>query len=79
MEQKYEKKKDLAVHSDIVRDSLNTFGTNVINTLIQIFSAIVVLSRVDPVINGLKAQVLLWGADFAQSSVSVSIRPWFIM
>ncbi len=67
------RKKDRAVHSDIVRDSLNTFGTNVINTLIQIFSAIVVLSRVDPVINGLKAQVLLWGGGFC-TVLSLSVN-----
>ena len=47
--------------SVILSDSLNTFGTNIINTVIQIISTLVVLRRIKPEISGLITLVQLWG------------------
>lgn len=49
------------VRSDIVRDSINTFGTNVIRAILGFVSAFVVLRRVNPEIKGLYNQVQQWG------------------
>lgn len=49
------------IRSDIVRDSINTFGTNVIRALLGLIASFVVLRRVDPFIKGLYNQVQVWG------------------
>lgn len=54
-------KKNRTVHSDVVRDSINTFGTNVIRAGLGFVSAFVVLRRVNPQIKGLFNQVQDWG------------------
>lgn len=54
-------KKSRTVHSDIVRDSMNTFGTNVIRAVLGFVSAFVVLRRINPEIKGLFNQVQTWG------------------
>lgn len=52
------------IHSDIVRDSMNTFGTNVIRAVLGFVAAFVVLRRVNPEIKGLYNQVQQWGGGF---------------
>lgn len=51
--------------SSIVRDSLNTFGTNAIGAVITIISSFLVLNRVQPSIKGLYNTVQLWGGGFS--------------
>lgn len=57
-----EKKKN---SSSVVRDSLDTFGTNAIGAVISFVAAFLVLNRVDPAIKGLYNTVQLWGGGFA--------------
>ncbi len=57
-----EKKKN---SSSVVRDSLDTFGTNAIGAVISFIAAFLVLNRVDPAIKGLYNTVQLWGGGFA--------------
>ncbi|HCR43514.1 MAG TPA: hypothetical protein DIV41_02930 [Ruminococcaceae bacterium] len=47
--------------SVILSDSLNTFGTNLINTIIQVLSTLIILRRIRPEVSGLIALVQLWG------------------
>lgn len=54
-------KKPKRLHSDIVRDSINTFGTNVIGSLLSIISAFFVLGVLDPAVKGQYNQVQLVG------------------
>ena len=54
-------KKPKRLHSDIVRDSINTFGTNVIGSLLSIISAFFVLGVLDPAVKGHYNQVQLVG------------------
>lgn len=56
----------------IVRDSLNTFGTTVLNTSIQIMATFIVLRRVEPEISGLNGQAQLWGSGLC-TILSLSI------
>lgn len=58
-------KKQKKVQSSIVRDSLNTFGTNAIGAAITLVSAFLVLNRVNPSIKGLYNTVQLWGGGFS--------------
>ncbi len=58
------KKKDRRIHSDVVRDSLNTFGTNAFGAVLALISSIVVLRRVDPTIKGYYNAVQNWGGGF---------------
>lgn len=57
-----EKKK--RIKSDIVRDSINTFGTNIIGSVLGLFSSIIILANVAPSIKGLYNQVQIWGGGF---------------
>lgn len=52
------------IHSDIVRDSINTFGTNAIGSVLSLIASVIVLSRVQPEIKGLYNQVQTWGSGF---------------
>lgn len=54
-------KKPKRLHSDIVRDSINTFGTNAIGSLLSIISAFFVLGVLDPDVKGQYNQVQLVG------------------
>ena len=54
-------KKPKRFHSDIVRDSINTFGTNAIGSLLSIISAFFVLGVLDPDVKGQYNQVQLVG------------------
>ena len=54
-------KKPKRLHSDIVRDSINTFGTNVIGSLLSIISAFFVLGVLDPAVKGQYNPVQLVG------------------
>lgn len=54
-------KKPKKVRSDIVRDSINTFGTNAIGSLLSIISAFFVLGVLDPGVKGQYNQVQLVG------------------
>lgn len=54
-------KKPRKLHSDIVRDSINTFGTNAIGSLLSIISAFFVLGVLDPSVKGQYNQVQLIG------------------
>jgi O-antigen/teichoic acid export membrane protein len=58
------KTKTKKVHSDIVRDSINTFGTNAIGALLSLIGSLLVLSRVAPDVKGLYNQVQTWGSGF---------------
>ncbi|HEX2985704.1 MAG TPA: polysaccharide biosynthesis C-terminal domain-containing protein [Caproiciproducens sp.] len=69
MKDKTEKK----TRSSIVRDSLDTFGTNAIGAAITLISTFLVLNRVDPSIKGLYNTVQLWGGGFA-SLLGLSIN-----
>ena len=57
-------KKPKRLHSDIVRDSINTFGTNAIGSLLSIISAFFVLGVLDPDVKGQYNQVQLVGKWF---------------
>ena len=57
-------KKEKKIRSDVVRDSLNTFGTNVIGAVLGLISSVVVLRRVNPEIKGYNNQVQTWGTGF---------------
>lgn len=52
------------IKSDIVRDSINTFGTNIIGSMLGLFSSIIILANVAPSIKGLYNQVQIWGGGF---------------
>ncbi|MCH3973039.1 MAG: oligosaccharide flippase family protein [Oscillospiraceae bacterium] len=58
------KKKEKRIHSDVVRDSLNTFGTNAFGAVLGLVSSIVVLRRVDPTVKGYYNAVQTWGGGF---------------
>lgn len=65
-------KKSRTIHSDIVRDSMNTFGTNVIRAVLGLASSFVVLRRIDPGVKGLFNQVQDWGSGL-NTILSLSI------
>lgn len=52
------------IHSDIVRDSINTFGTNIFGSVLGLISSIIILRNVNPEIKGLYNQVQTWGGGF---------------
>lgn len=56
--------KKKVIKSDIVRDSVNTFGTNIIGSVLGLFSTIIILRNVQPSIKGLYNQVQIWGGGF---------------
>jgi O-antigen/teichoic acid export membrane protein len=62
-----------AVRSSIVRDSLDTFGTNAFGSILSLVAAFMVLNRVNPQIKGLYNTVQLWGGGFS-SILSLSIN-----
>lgn len=51
--------------SDIVRDSVNTFGTNLFGSVLTILSMFLILNRVGPSILGYQTQMQLWGGGFS--------------
>lgn len=53
------------VRSSIVRDSLDTFGTNAFGSILTLIATFMVLNRVNPEIKGLYNTVQLWGAGFS--------------
>lgn len=57
MQQKREKK----IRSAVVRDSLDTFGTNLFGAALSLVASFIVLRRVSPDIKGLYNQVQQWG------------------
>lgn len=66
-----------AIRSDIVRDSINTFGTNAIGSVLGIISSLVVLRRVSPEIKGLYNTVQTWGGGF-YTIIGLSVAASFI-
>jgi len=58
-------KKEKKVRSSIVRDSLDTFGTNAFGSVLSLIAAFMVLNRVNPQIKGLYNTVQLWGGGFS--------------
>jgi O-antigen/teichoic acid export membrane protein len=52
------------IRSDVVRDSINTFGTNAIGTALMLVASIVVLRKVKPEIKGYYTSVQTWGSGF---------------
>ncbi len=58
-------KKDRKIRSSIVRDSLDTFGTNVFGSLLGLIASLLVLNRVQPAVKGLYNTVQLWGGGFS--------------
>jgi O-antigen/teichoic acid export membrane protein len=58
-------KQDKKVRSSIVRDSLDTFGTNAFNLILTLVSTLVILNKVNPGVKGLYNTVQLWGAGFS--------------
>lgn len=53
--------KEKKVRSSIVRDSLDTFGTNAFGSILSLVAAFMVLNRVNPGVKGLYNTVQLWG------------------
>jgi len=53
------------VRSSLIRDSLDTFGTNAFNLILTLVSTLVILNKVNPSIKGLYNTVQLWGAGFS--------------
>ncbi len=56
--------KEKKVRSSIVRDSLDTFGTNAFGSILSLIAAFMVLNRVNPGVKGLYNTVQLWGGGF---------------
>lgn len=52
------------IRSDVVRDSLNTFGTNAVGALLMLVVNFVVLRKVNPNIRGYYTSVQTWGGGF---------------
>ncbi len=69
--------KQKRIHSDIVRDSLNTFGTNVIGVVLMLIANFVVLRKANPEIRGYYAAVQNWGSGF-YTILSLSVAASFI-
>lgn len=57
-------KKKKIIKNDLVRDSVNTFGTNIIGSALGLFSSIIILSNVPRSVKGLYNQVQIWGGGF---------------
>ncbi len=57
--------KDKKIRSSIVRDSLDTFGTNVFGVALTFIATLMVLNRVNPDVKGLYNTVQLWGGGFS--------------
>lgn len=66
-------KKEKKIKSSVVRDSLDTFGTNLIGSVISFIAAFLVLNRVNPSIKGLYNTVQLWGGGFS-TILSLSVN-----
>lgn len=60
------------IHSDVVRDSINTFGTNAIGAVLVLISNFIVLRRANPEIKGYYTAVQTWGGGFC-TILSLSI------
>ena len=58
------KEKTKKIRSAVVRDSINTFGTNLIGSVITLFSSLLVLNRVEPAIKGEFTKMQQWGEGF---------------
>lgn len=58
------KEKTKKVRSAVVRDSIDTFGTNLIGSAITLFAQLLVLNRVEPEIKGYFTQMQQWGGGF---------------
>lgn len=58
------KEKTKKIRSAVVRDSIDTFGTNLIGSVITILSTLLILKRVDPGIKGSVTKVQQWGEGF---------------
>jgi O-antigen/teichoic acid export membrane protein len=58
-------KKDKKIRSSLVRDSINTFGTNVFGVVLTFLATLLVLNRVSPSVKGLYNTVQLWGGGFS--------------
>ena len=59
------KKKDPKIKSSIVRDSIDTFGTNVFGIALSLIASLMVLNRVNPGVKGLYNTVQLWGSGLS--------------
>ena len=55
------KEKTKKIRSAVVRDSLDTFGTNLIGSALAVFQSFIVLSRVPREVKGLYNQMQQWG------------------
>lgn len=58
------KQKTKKIRSAVVRDSISTFSTNIFNSVLGLFSSLIVLTRVEPKIRGYFSQMQLWGGGF---------------
>ncbi|HEX3018142.1 MAG TPA: polysaccharide biosynthesis C-terminal domain-containing protein [Caproicibacter sp.] len=56
--------KEKRIRSDVVRDSINTFGTNAIGVVLLLVSNFAVMRRVGPDIRGYYSAVQTWGGGF---------------
>ena len=65
--------KEKKIRSSIVRDSLDTFGTNAFGSVLSLIAAFMVLNRVNPQIKGLYNTVQLWGGGLS-TILSLSIN-----
>lgn len=60
------------IRSDVVRDSVNTFGTNAIGAVLVLVANFIVLRRANPGIKGYYTAVQTWGGGFG-TILSLSI------
>ncbi len=51
--------------SDMVRDSVNTFGTNLFGSVLSLISIFLILHSMDPCDLGYQTQMQLWGGGFS--------------
>jgi O-antigen/teichoic acid export membrane protein len=57
--------KEKKVRSSIIRDSLDTFGTNAFGSILSLVASLLVLNRVGSSVKGLYNTVQLWGGGFS--------------
>ena len=60
------------IHSDVVRDSVNTFGTNAIGAVLTLVQAFAVMRRVDPQVKGVFNAFQNWSSGFL-TIISLSV------
>lgn len=57
-------RKKKRIRSDVVRDSVNTFGTNAIGAVLVLIANFITMQRVNPTIKGYYNAMQMWGGGF---------------